>query len=286
MFRLSTASKLLIARQLRRVVGAAIAARGGDISNVRCRRRGVRWSLDLNEGVQLALYLGVYERDTVAALARLAAPGHTVIDIGANVGAQALPLAERIGPSGRLIAVEPTDSAMARLRANLDLNPALAERTVLVHRALGAAGDAPAGAYYSKWPLAAQGQSHPVHQGVAERSSAPCSTLDDLVDELGLSRVDLIKLDVDGYELPVLRGASATLKGHHPTVVMEVCPYLLQERGERPTALTQALREHGYRLYDERTFTPLPPSDAFEGAIPWGGSANVVASVRPLLLYD
>lgn len=284
MLRLSTARKLDIARYLRRAIGGVLAVQGRDASEVACTRKGVRWSLDLDEGVQLALYLGVYERATTKALARLAGRGAIVIDVGANIGAQALPLAQRIGSEGRLIAVEPADSAMARLRANFALNPALTDRVTLVHRALGDVGDTAAGAYYARWPLAQAPGTHPVHQGSAERSTAPGSTLDSLVDELGLARVDLIKLDVDGYELPVLRGASATLSRHHPMVVMEVCPYLLHERGERPNALTHALLEHGYGLYDERTFRPLPSEDELLRTIPWGGSANVVASVRPFPL--
>ena len=113
--------------------------------------------------------------------------------------------------------------------------------------------------------------------------NSAASTLDSLVDELGLSRVDVIKLDVDGDELPVLRGASRTLARYRPAVIFELCPHLLHERGEQPTALTQACLAQGYGLYDERTFRSLPNEDALLRSIPWGGSANVVASVRPLV---
>ena len=99
-----------------------------------------------------------------------------------------------------------------------------------------------------------------------------------------MTRVDVIKLDVDGNELPVLRGASATLTRHHPLVVFELCPYLLEERGEPPRALTRLFLEHGYALYDERTFRPLLGGDEeLIRNIPAGGSVNVVAAVRPLL---
>lgn len=101
--------------------------------------------------------------------------------------------------------------------------------------------------------------------------------------ELGVERVDLIKLDVDGNEIPVLQGASATLARHHPIVVFELCPYLLEERGEAPTALTRLFAEHGYTLYDERTLKPLSVSDeTLVGSIPAGGGINIVAAVAPL----
>ena len=69
--------------------------------------------------------MGAFEKRTVAAYSRLVRPGMTVIDIGANIGAHTLPLAKLVGPTGRVIAVEPTIWAVERLRANLDLNPPL-----------------------------------------------------------------------------------------------------------------------------------------------------------------
>ena len=102
--RLSTRQKMVVARVLGRVVRVIRGLGGPFSSEVACRRRGVRWSLDLDEGVQLAIYLSVYERSTGRALVRLAPADAVVIDIGANIGAQALPLARRLGPdsSGRL----------------------------------------------------------------------------------------------------------------------------------------------------------------------------------------
>ena len=281
--RLTTRTKLAMARILRAFVGAWIRVRGGDIRRVRCTRNNVEWLLDLDEGLQLALYLGVYERSTTRALARLVGPQAVVIDVGANIGAQALPVATRLGGEGRVIAVEPADVAMTRLRQNCALNPALADRVTLVHRALVAPGERAASSYFASWPLSTVPGAHPVHQGAPEASSAIGSTLDGLIGELGLARVDLIKLDVDGNEIPVLQGASATLARHHPIVVFELCPYLLEERGEAPIALTRLFAEHGYTLYDERTLKPFSVGDeTLVGSIPAGGGINVVAAVAPL----
>jgi FkbM family methyltransferase len=279
---LSTARKLSIARLLRRLVGAALMFRRGSLREMVCTRHQVRWSLDLDEGVQLALYLGVYERSTRRALARLARPDAIVLDVGANIGAQALPLARRLDAGGYVIAVEPADDAVARLRANRALNPEIADRLTVVHRALGAPGDAAERTYYAAWPLAPAAGSHPVHLGAPQRSTATSTTVDALMEELHLPRVDLIKLDVDGHELPVLRGATAALTRHHPTVVLELCPYLLEERGEALAELTRLFFDLGYHLYDERTFRPLPTdADELLRTIPAGGSINVLASIRP-----
>ena len=281
--RLSTRQKMVVARLLGRVVRVIRGLGGQFSSEVACRRRGVRWSLDLDEGVQLAIYLSVYERSTGRALVRLAPADAVVIDIGANIGAQALPLARRLGRDSRVIAVEPADAAIARLRQNRDMNPELADRVTLVHQALGS-GNAPLpGTFYARWPLTPVATVHPVHRGALERSTAVSSTLDRLVDDLGLSRVDLIKLDVDGHECAVLEGAAETLARYRPTVVLEWCPYLLREHGESPGRLVGLLTRHGYRFYDERSFTPLASSSTgLECAVPKGGGLNVGASVSPL----
>ena len=71
----STAAKIGLARWLGRGVRSARLLAGRRSPEVECRRRGVRWSLDLREGVQLALYLGLYERTTARRLRSSSAPG-------------------------------------------------------------------------------------------------------------------------------------------------------------------------------------------------------------------
>lgn len=274
---LATSSKLTLARMLRRVVGAARAAIGHRETEVVCRRRGVRWSLDLNEGVQFALYLGVYERQTAAALRRLCPSGGVVLDIGANVGAQALPLAAALGAGSRVVAVEPTDHAYERLRRNLALNPSIADRVQTLHLALVAPGDRTAPSYFASWPLTLETGLHPVHQGAPRLSTAPALTLDALVHDLALERVHLIKLDVDGNELAVLRGARDTLGRLRPTVVFEFCPYLLDEAGQSPHTLLSIFDEHRYSLLDEARMAPIDDRARLIRSIPHGGGINLVA---------
>lgn len=274
---LATSSKLTMARMARRLVGAARAAIGHHETDVVCRRRGVRWSLDLNEGVQFALYLGVYERQTTAALRRLCPPDGVVLDIGANVGAQALPLAAALSPGSRVVAVEPTDHAYGRLRRNLALNPSIADRVQALHLALVAEGDRAAASYFASWPLTPTTGVHPVHQGAPHVSTALGVTLDALVHDLALEPVHLIKLDVDGNELDVLRGAQDTLARLRPTVVFEFCPYLLDEAGESPHTLLSIFDEHRYSLRDEGSLAPIDDRDSLIRAIPHGAGINLVA---------
>src|SRR3984893_15716811 len=97
-------------------------------------RGGINYELDLSQGIDFAIFLGnIYERQTRAALRKLVSPGSLVLDIGANIGAHTLPLAQLVGPNGRVMAFEPTDFAFRKLSRNLGLNPSLAARVEAYH---------------------------------------------------------------------------------------------------------------------------------------------------------
>jgi hypothetical protein len=118
-----------------------------------------------------------------------------------------------------------------------------------------------------------------VHGGVALNADGAAGvTLDALVQEQGLTRLDLIKMDVDGGELAALRGARATLERWRPALVLELIPYGLTEHGGSLDALLALLADARYRLLDEASFAPLPDdAAAISRLIPARGSINVVA---------
>jgi FkbM family methyltransferase len=276
---LSTATKIGIARGLGRVVRAARSIAGRRDPDVECVRNGVRLSLDLREGVQLALYLGVYERATARRLAQFVEAGMTVVDAGANVGAHTLPLARAVGGTGRVVAVEPTTAALERLSRNRNLNPELAPRIVTVHAALGAPDGAAKPAYYSAWPLEDGGVLHPIHRG-AERPAGDVQfwTLDDLVRALAIDRVGLIKIDVDGGEMEVLEGATGVVHRDRPVIFFELCPYLLTGIGRTARDLVTYFSSRGYELLDERSLRPAGTDvDRILASVPATGGRNLIA---------
>lgn len=277
---LNTRTKLAIARALYRGIHLARTLAGrGDRANV--ARNGVRFSLDLREGIDLALYLGVYERGTSEALRRLVKPGAVVVDVGANVGAHALPLGRLVGETGRVFAFEPTRYAHEKLLASLALNPDIAPRVVVERAFLSdARGEAVPEAIYSSWPLASSEPVHATHQGAFRSTEgARSERLDDYLERAGVARVDLVKMDVDGYECEVLGGAPRLLASG-PTIVLELAAHVLAERGRSLAELVGILRGAGYRLEDETTGHPLPEDLArLEALIPTGGSVNAIARV-------
>jgi FkbM family methyltransferase len=277
---LTTKTKVTLAAFAYRTLSLGRRAIGKD-NHALVRRGGFHWSLDLSEGIDFSIYLlGGFEKPTAATLRQLAKPGDIAFDIGANVGAHTLGLARSVGPAGRVFAFEPADSAFAKLRKNLSLNPELAARTIPSQVLLtdSASAHAPA-EIYASWPLENTDGVHPKHRGrLVSTSRTSVDTLDHVVQRHGLDRVNLIKLDVDGHELPVLRGGFAVLTKLRPTLVMEMSPYIHAEQRNNFADLIELLSHTAYRITDASTGGPLRlDASTLERLIPDGASINVVA---------
>ncbi|AGX88144.1 glycosyltransferase [Candidatus Symbiobacter mobilis CR] len=232
-------------------------------------RNGILFELDLSETIERSIYdIGCFEPATTAAIAKLVKSGMTVIDIGANIGAHALFMAQLVGLTGRAFAIEPMSEAFRKLSRNLELNPLLANLSL--HRvALGSENGSLLANFNYSWPL--DGNYRDV---IPE--SVPVRCLDDFLDEQGITRVDLIKLDVDGFEHKILRGASRTLREMRPILVMELCNYTLESVGDSAATMLEEIVACRYCFFFEQDFRPATPSELLE-AIPVGSSINVIA---------
>lgn len=251
--------------------------------HVQVRRGGLNWALDLGETIDLWIWLtGSFQRLSVEALERLIRPGDNVLDIGANIGAHTLFMARAVSSSGRVFSFEPTDYAFGKLQTNLALNPALrprvtAERMLLADSSLAATVPL---AFHSSWPLEPHQDAHPGHGGaLMQASGARAATLDEYCAENVVGAVRVIKLDVDGNECAVLRGARETLAKHKPAIVLEVSPCVYSDRPpDRFEDFVEILHSFGYHLLDEQTFAPLPAAArALEALVPPGGAINAIA---------
>lgn len=255
---------------------------------VESRRGGINWFLDLNEGIDLGIYLSRYQKFSRRVIASFIRQNSLVLDIGANIGSHALPMAKFVGDRGRVVAVEPTQFAYAKLLRNLKSNPELSKRVIPVNAALteGETGGASSVAFYSRWPLrASEANRHPEHFGKFESAAgARFLSLDTLMAELRASHqltspIAFIKLDVDGNELSVLRGARATLTTDRPVMLIEIMPHVQDEVPQRFEAMMEILTSLGYHLEDADTGKRLPNSCAeLRKLINFGASIDAIAS--------
>ncbi|MCA9669797.1 MAG: FkbM family methyltransferase [Myxococcales bacterium] len=234
-------------------------------------RRGIQFELDLTQQIDSAIfYDGYFELGTTEAIERIVEAGMVVFDIGANIGCHALQLARLVGPAGHVWAFEPTGWATKKLRRNLELNPDLAQTLNIVNCALSDETRARTEySFRSQWN--ADGK-----QTAEEHGEVDFITLDEFVHERGVTSLDFVKLDVDGYETKILRGARETLKRFKPAMIIEVSDYWQRRVGDSLDALVCELERVGYRYYDEAGFEPI--DDLRDRVAQLGGRAtfNVV----------
>lgn len=161
-----------------------------------------------------------FEPSTSALLAALCDPSSHVLDIGANIGVTAL-LFSSLTPEGTVNAVEPVPAAFNLLDENVTT---AAARNVTLHNfALGSesgsvhmqgARDNLSGSFVA--------DKHSIDDEGHFDTEVALHRLDDVVSRFGAERIDLVKMDVEGYELEVLEGARAMLQAHQPVVMLEM----------------------------------------------------------------
>jgi len=198
----------------------------------------------------LCLYVcGSFEPNEFALLDRILRPGMVFVDVGANDGYYTLFAARRIGAGGRVIAVEPSTRERINLKRNIARN-GLANVTV-IPAALGAAcGTADlqlAQGVHSGHNTLGRFANDGVKAESVERVTM--RTLDEVVGEIGLDRVDFMKIDVEGAEAAVIGGARRVIEAARPLILLEISDKALRAQGSDARALIDALRgDLGYEI--------------------------------------
>jgi FkbM family methyltransferase len=191
----------------------------------------------LSDRTQRTMYFGLFEPRETRLLRDLLDPGDTFIDVGAHIGWFTTAAAPCVGPRGRIIACEPYPANVAMLKENLAHNDC--ENARVVESALGGhrgtvvlarAGGDSGGVTALDWALDG-------------RVEVPMTTLDDIA--VDLTAVTLIKVDVEGWEAHVLRGAARTLS-QTKHVLIEINPEALKKAGSSPEEIIGLLTDAGF----------------------------------------
>ena len=174
-------------------------------------------------------------------------PGMTVVDIGANQGLYSLFFAQRVGPEGRVFAFEPDDTLHAALVDNLAFNRA---RQVQAHHlALGAKPDT----LTLFRSLLNSGDNRLASAGRADRPGEAVSVRVERLDHvLAGQRIDFIKMDVQGWEMEVLRGMEGIFNDPSQTnlsIYFEYWPQGLCDAGSHALEPLELLTAKGFNLF-------------------------------------
>ena len=246
---------------------------------VRVRRNKINWCLDLNEAIDLVIFLiGNFEPRTIRNYRQTLSDGAVVFDIGANIGSHTLPLAKIVQPNGMIYAFEPTHYAFDKLKYNVGLNPDLLEfirvEQILLSRV---EEDHQVEEIASSWPIKTNNKTHKLHGGESKTTSgARTTSLDSFVEVNNINTLNLIKIDVDGNELDVLKGALKTINKFKPLIMFELAPYALKEKGYSGPELIRTLKELGYEFSKKPYGSKITLSgEELSLSIPDGSSINL-----------
>lgn len=193
-----------------------------------------------------ALFFGVYEKGETAFVQRTLQPGMTVLDIGANVGYYTALATRAVGPSGRVIALEPDPQSYEYLEQTIAANEvgnvnafqyaaADHEAKMPLHISKDNRGDNRLYEPDPKWP----------------KITVTARPADDVLKESGIDSVDFIKIDVQGFEASVIDGLQNTLaQSKKLTLLAEFWPKGLSDAGSDPKEFLERLRDHGLQLHE------------------------------------
>jgi FkbM family methyltransferase len=168
---------------------------------------GYNVELDLSDHIQRNVYLGTYEPHDSKLVSRYLSPGITFVDIGANFGYYSLMAAAAIGDSGRVFGFEPNPELCDHLRGTIQKNEIM---NITVEQA-GVSDEAGWADLFL--PIKRGNNTATMIANAGGRPlRVPVVTLDEYLDRYKIARVDFLKIDVDGFEPRVIRGAQAAIR--------------------------------------------------------------------------
>jgi FkbM family methyltransferase len=244
--------------QIRQRLWQYFADRGCEVPVRVSWHSGTHLCLYLNNDLSRQIFIaGCADPNEFAFLDRFLEPGMTFIDAGANEGIYSIFAARRVGPSGAVWAFEPSERELGRLRRNAASN----------------------GFDFNIFSVGLSDSEHDAELVVAENRYAGLNTLgkipysgvnvarteriqlvrlDDVVSKNPLARIDVIKIDIEGGELNMLRGAVETLRRYRPVLLFELLRPALASQGASPEEVIEFILKQGYTLYQFAPSSGLP----------------------------
>ncbi len=216
---------------------------------VRKEIHGITYELDLSEAIEASLYYSdVYELETLECLQRCITKDMVVFEIGANIGSHSFEIAQLLQDgSGTLYCFEPTDYAFKKLIKNHSLNHftniifeklALSDREEIQN--LTPASSLDTVAFSASWDIKDGSSKNTMQQEIIFKK------LDTYIQENSITKVDLLKIDVDGYELKIIKGGRQTISTFKPIIIIELSECLLHYVGDTLEELLSLLHNLGY----------------------------------------
>lgn len=211
----------------------------------------IKLTISQDSEISRCIYIeGVYEPNQFYFLSKFLKKGMTFIDIGANIGLYSLFASKLVGEKGRVFAIEPSSRELNKLRQNLKLNKP--SNIKFLRTALSDSNSV------KKLNIAVSpydghnsfGQFGYETTKTDHMEEVITKTLDKLIQEARIKRIDAIKIDVEGAEESILKGGSQTLKLLKPLLLMEFSDRTLAKQGASSNQIWKFLTSLSYIIYD------------------------------------
>jgi FkbM family methyltransferase len=209
--------------------------------------RGVVLTLDPTDHIARAMLSGGWEETEWNWIRPSLSKGGTFVDVGAHIGTYSLRAAKAVGNNGRVVAIEPNPVTAAALRDNIAASGwhniqvqeiACGDRNGTVTLFAGHAENT---------GTASLAERNARRGGPLEASfDVPLSPLDNILERLSLARLDVIKIDTEGAETMVIRGAVNTLRKFSPVILVETIDGQLRNMNSSLPELENVLSSLGY----------------------------------------
>jgi FkbM family methyltransferase len=235
-------------------------------------------NLDLLAPMEVLIYFNLHDWEISRAVERYVSEGARVVDVGASLGYFTLLMAYHAGPSGKVFAFEPNPIVFERLKEHLEMNM-MTDRVETFKLAVGDENK-PAGlsVYPGRHDISSLvGDDTLVHDVV----KVDCVTLDRMYLNGQLGRPVYIKIDVEGGELAVLKGAERLIADCRPTLSLEIGQYQRTLYGYAPEVLFDWTAQRGYSVYHAHPYRGLIALTREEiNSIPSGNLLAIPKSVN------
>lgn len=208
---------------------------------------GAVMEVDIHDYVGHYLYFG-FEDKGHDALMNLVKKNFVILDIGTNIGSTLLQFANKIGPEGKVYGFEPDSENYANCMYNIGLNNF--KNVSVDNIGLGSAS----GEFLLSIDCESnRGGNRIVANPNASAKKIKVDTLDSWVEKNNIKKCDLIKIDVEGYEMNVLEGGLATINKYHPILFIELDDNNLKLQNSSAIELVSLLLKCGYVIIHAET---------------------------------
>jgi len=209
---------------------------------------GLKIYLELSNPFTWDLVLGKdLEKDVKREFSQNINEGDTVIDVGAHIGEYTLLGAKLVGTNGSIISVEPARDTIKSLKENIILNDF--KNCLVIEKAVGEKVETKSLYKVSEEDVYGYLDQYVKNKKLTMQSEIDVTTIDEIVLSENLNLVNLLKIDVEGFEYEVLLGCNDTLKKNKiKKIIIEIHSEFLKAKGINEDLIYAFLKKHGFKI--------------------------------------